>query len=488
MVALLVAATFAAPGASAALHLSQVATFSVPVYVTAPPGDPHRLFVVEKAGRIMEVRDGQKLDTPFLDLSGGNQVVSGGERGMLSMAFAPDYATSRNFYVYYTAPRAGDANGSVITIQEFKTLAGNPDAVDPASRRTVTTIDHPTNSNHDGGQLQFGPDGALYAGTGDGGSISMNVSVNAQNVSSPLGKLLRIDPATGNVQQWSRGLRNPFRFSCDRQTGDLAIADVGESAVEEIDFVPGGTGFGNNYGWNCLEGNQFTGRCSAEPQPNVRPVLEKTHSGDGFHAIIGGYVVRDPSLGPLVGRYVYGDNSNTAIRSAVLAVPRATGDAPTGLTVNGLTSFGEDSCGHVYAASGAGPVYRIDGDAFTPCPERSVPDTRAPALTIGGKARQRVLRLHGLRVALTCDETCGATVRARARVGRSKRRYALRTVTRQLAAGRRTTVTVRMPRRTRRAVARGLRHHRRVKIVATATARDAAANSSRRARSFRARR
>src|SRR4051812_23484970 len=242
---------FAAPSASAAIHLTPIADFSAPVYVTSPPGDPHRLFVVEQAGRIMEVRDGQKLATPFLDIS--PDVRKGAEQGLLSMAFAPDYATSRRFYVYYTAARAGDPNGSVLTIQEFQAVAGNPDKVDPASRRTVLAIDHPTNGNHNGGQLQFGPGGALYAGTGDGGSAN-DPPNNAQNQNSLLGKLLRIDPVNGGASIVASGLRNPWRFSFDRQTGDLTIGDVGQGAYEEVDFAPAGTPDGLNYGWRCFEG------------------------------------------------------------------------------------------------------------------------------------------------------------------------------------------------------------------------------------------
>src|SRR4051812_45897796 len=149
----------AAAPAGAALQLTQIGTFSQPVYITAPPGDPHRLFVVEQEGRIIEVLDGQKLATPFLDITA--KVKSGGEQGLLSMAFAPDYATSGHYYVYYTAPRTGDSGGNVITVEEF-----GPGG----AHRVVFTVDHPTNGNHNGGQLQFGPDGLLYSGTGDGGS------------------------------------------------------------------------------------------------------------------------------------------------------------------------------------------------------------------------------------------------------------------------------------------------------------------------------
>src|SRR4051794_11766986 len=232
LVAALAAVVFYAAPASAALHLSSIGDFTSPVYVTAPPGDPHRVFVVERAGRIIEVRDGVKQDPAFLDIS--SRVRStGGEQGLLSMAFAADYATSGRYYVYYTAPRASDSGGSVITVEEFS----------PTEHHVVFTVDHPTNSNHNGGQLQFGPDGLLYAGTGDGGSGN-DPPNNAQNRSSNLGKLLRVDPLSTDASRpsiYALGLRNPFRFSFDRQTGDLIIGDVGQSAREEIDFSAKGT-------------------------------------------------------------------------------------------------------------------------------------------------------------------------------------------------------------------------------------------------------
>src|SRR5436305_11117646 len=234
--AMVAAATFAGP-ASAALHLSSIGDFASPVYVTAPPGDPHRVFVVEQAGRIIEVRDGVKQSPAFLDIS--SQVKSGGEQGLLSMAFAPDYATSGRYYVYYTAPRPGDSGGSVITVEEFS----------PTEHHVVFTVDHPTNGNHNGGQLQFGPDGLLYAGTGDGGSAN-DPPDNAQNLSVNLGKLLRVDPLSSNASRpsiFAYGLRNPFRFSFDRQTGDLVIGDVGQNAREEIDFSAAGAPAGTNY-------------------------------------------------------------------------------------------------------------------------------------------------------------------------------------------------------------------------------------------------
>ena len=472
--AVLAAAIWASP-ASAAPRLTPIGSFDTPVYVTAPPNDPHRLFVVEKEGRIVEVRDGQRIDPPFLDIV--PEVASDGEQGMLSMAFAPDYATSGRYFVYYTAHRPGDSNGSILTVEEF-----------PA-RRKLVQVQHPAHSNHNGGQLQFGPDGALYAGTGDGGSGN-DPPNNAQIDGTGLGKLLRIDTVTGVVTEHAKGLRNPWRFSFDRLTGDLTIADVGQNYSEEVNFVPGtNAGAGLNYGWRCFEGFRRTSNSCATTAGMTEPVLEKPQSSTGFRAIVGGYVVRDPALAPLTGRYLYGDNYVPELRSAALTLPRVTDDAPAGLRVEGLTSFGEDSCGHVYAVSGLGPVYRIDGDAFTPCPEPAqAPDTRAPVLSVGGKRKQRVVRQRGVRIALRCDETCGATARGRVRIGKAKKRRRLRPATRQLAANTRAKATLRAPKKLRRRIARGLRRGRAVRITVTVTARDAAGNASVKRKRIRARR
>jgi glucose/arabinose dehydrogenase len=490
-----------APPAQAALHLSQIGSFSQPVYVTAPPGDPHRVFVVEQPGRIYEVRDGQKLEPPFLDIHG--DVKSGGEQGLLSMAFAPDYATSGRYYVYYTAPRSGDSGGNVIVVEE----------ISPAGRRVVFRVDHPTNGNHNGGQLQFGPDGMLYAGTGDGGSGN-DPPNNAQNLDSKLGKLLRIDPlsTSGTPEIYAYGLRNPFRFSFDRGSGDLTIGDVGQNAYEEVDFAPAGTAAGRNYGWHCREGKHPTpGVTCTPPEPvnPVDPVLEKEHSSTGFCAIIGGYVVRDTSVPELAGRYVYGDNCVAGVRS--VALPAGRDDAAvTGLTVDGLTSFGEDSCGHVYASAGSGPVYRIDGDAFVPCGEGSTPppgpgpspgpgptpgpgpgpapgDTRKPRVKIGSARSEDMLRLHGVRLSVKCDEMCGATITGRVQIAHVKRTFALKRVARPLAANKRAKVTLRASRRTLKAIRSGLRHHRRVTARIVAVGRDAAGNAGLAKRTVRAR-
>jgi glucose/arabinose dehydrogenase len=476
----------ASPRAEAALHLSEVASFDQPVHLAAPPQDPHRLFVVERAGRIVVVRDGQKLDPPFLDIAGDVR-AGGGEQGLLSMAFAPDYATSGRFYVYYTANRPGDARGSVITVDEFRHAPGNLDAADPASRRRVLSIDHPGQSNHNGGQLQFGPDGLLYAGTGDGGGGNDRgadrPANNAQNPASLLGKLLRINPtAPGATPEiYASGLRNPWRFSFDRASGDLTIGDVGQGVREEVNFTPRGTPPGTNYGWVCWEGTLRNPNANptCDPPDDVFPVLERDHAGDGFCAIVGGYVVRDPALPELAGRYVYGDNCQNDLRSASLAAPRATDDRASGLTVGALTSFGEDSCGHVYAVSGTGPVFRIDGDAFTPCPEPGpAPDATAPVVTTSARRRQRVLRQRGFRLAVRCSERCGATVTGVVRISGSRRVHRLRRVARQLGAGKRRKLTLRARRRQLRTFAAALRRGRRVKVTFTVVARDAAGNEA----------
>jgi glucose/arabinose dehydrogenase len=360
-------AASAPPLAGAArLHLVRIASFSSPVYVTSPPGDASRLFVVEQAGRVMLVKNGRKQGTPFLDIQG--DVQSGGERGLLSVAFAPDYSRSGRFYVYYT-----DKGGN-IRVQEFK-RSSNPDRADKGSRRQVLFQDHHQFPNHNGGQLEFGPDGYLYLGLGDGGSGG-DPSNHAQSLNTLLGKILRIDPrASGGraysipgsnpfagrrgarAEIYSYGLRNPWRFSFDRATGDLSIADVGQDKFEEIDFARKGRAAGVNYGWKGYEGFR---RYSSTPVSGKYspPVLVRSHSA-GFCAIIGGYVVRDRSLGSLYGRYLYGDNCNSGIYSVKLRSGRASGNRSLPFTVRGLSSFGQDARGRIYLTSLGGALYRL---------------------------------------------------------------------------------------------------------------------------------
>ena len=360
--------TTSPPGArsAASLGLQRIGSFSSPVYVTSPPGDSRRLFVVEQEGVIRIVRDGRVLPRPFLDIR--SRVQCCGEQGLLSMAFAPDYARTGRFYVYYSSD-----GGSRERVEAFR--RSGPDRANRASRRLVLLMADPE-SNHNGGLLVFGPDKRLYIGTGDGGGANDQHGArgNAQNLNSLLGKILRIDPRPragrrytvpadnpfvgrgGRNEIWSYGLRNPWRFSFDRATDDLVIGDVGQNAVEEIDFAPGRSSRGANYGWRPWEGRR---RNFNEPAPGaVFPVITASH-GDGWCSITGGYVVRDRRLTGWVGRYLYGDFCRGRIESAVLSRGAARDRRSTGLTVDSLSSFGQDSLGRLYAVSLGGPVYRI---------------------------------------------------------------------------------------------------------------------------------
>jgi glucose/arabinose dehydrogenase len=346
--------------------LVKIGRFDTPVYLTGAPGDTKRVFVVEQAGRIMIMRKGHKLGKPFLDIR--SKVQSGGEQGLLGLAFAPDYKTSGLFYVYFTGK---DSKQHLV---EFK--RSSADLANAGSARTVFVHDDPE-ANHNGGQLQFGPDRLLYVGTGDGGGGGDRHGSrgNAQNLGSPLGKILRIDPRAGSGfripadnpfvgrsgalgEIYSYGLRNPWRFSFDRKTGDLVIGDVGQDAVEEIDFVANGKGRGANFGWRPYEGTQHLYPSESVPG-KINPVIQHTHSS-GWCSITGGYIVRDKKLGSLQGRYVYGDYCKGKIYSAKLKEGGASGDADLKLpTVANLSSFGQDTAGHVYVVSTDGPVYRL---------------------------------------------------------------------------------------------------------------------------------
>jgi glucose/arabinose dehydrogenase len=352
--------------------LKRVGSFDQPVYVTGAPGYPKLLFVVEQPGRVVVLENGRKLHRPFLDLSG--KISSGGERGLLSIAFPPDYARSRRFYVYYTDP-----NGN-IRIDEFKRRTATTAAA--GSRRKVIVVPHPVNSNHNGGQLQF-LGNLLYFGTGDGGSGG-DPPNNAQNKAVLLGKLLRIDPRPsggkpysvpasnpfvgrpGRDEIYSYGLRNPFRFSFDRVTGRqprLAIGDVGQDRFEEVDYTTVPAAADANFGWDALEGSsKYTGAESGTPNPGgtVKPIFAYSHDrGGGSCSIIGGYVVADRSLRGLYGRYVYADLCEGKLRSLVPHLTRASDDRKLGLSVASPSSFGEDDRHHLYVVSLEGPVYRL---------------------------------------------------------------------------------------------------------------------------------
>jgi glucose/arabinose dehydrogenase len=347
------------------VRLVKLGDFDQPVYAAGPPGEPNTLLVVEKAGRIAVIRDGRRLASPFLDIS-GKVGSSGSEQGLLSVAFASDYARSGALFVDYTDSR-GD-----IHVDRLTRSAANADRANPSSARTVVVIDHHRYPNHNGGQLQVGPEGDLYVGVGDGGSEG-DPQGNGQNRDTLLGKVLRLAPRAGggysvpsgnpfahqaNVRPeiWAYGLRNPWRFSFDRLTGALVIGDVGQDQQEEVDFAPRGTGAGANYGWSVFEGTRRNGAGTAPHA--VAPVLVASHSA-GYCAIIGGYVVRDRTLPSLYGRYLFGDLCHAEIEMATLRHGRSSAAHGVGLSVKDMGSFGEDAAGRVYAVSVDGPVYRL---------------------------------------------------------------------------------------------------------------------------------
>jgi glucose/arabinose dehydrogenase len=365
------AAEPAAAQAGPGVRLVPVGNFTAPLYVTSPPGDRSRVMVVEQAGRIMVVRNGRRLARPFLDIR--SRVLSGGEQGLLSVAFPPDYAESGRFYVYYTD------RGAQQRIVEFR--RSSADRAAASSARLVLRMADPE-PNHNGGLLLFGPDGLMYVGTGDGGggNDQHGARGNAQDLGSLLGKILRIDPrasgdrgyaipdgnpfaarAGARAEIYAYGLRNPWRFSFDRRTGALSIGDVGQNAIEEINFVGRGAGSGANFGWRPFEGFK---RIFAEPSAGgIPPVITHTHA-TGYCSIIGGYVVRDPAVPSLAGRYVYADLCEGHVRAARLRpgvrVPTRALALPSIPTVS---SFGEDARGRVYVVSLAGPVYRLAAPA-----------------------------------------------------------------------------------------------------------------------------
>jgi glucose/arabinose dehydrogenase len=351
------------------LRLQRIGTFAAPLYVTSPPGDRHRIFVVEQAGTIRVVRDGHRLAAPFLDIR--RLVVSGGEQGLLSLAFAPDYARSGLFYVMYTARPDGQER----VVEYHRRTA---DVADPGSARLVLAQPDPE-SNHNGGLLLFGPDRLLYVGVGDGGSEGdpHGARGNGQNLGVIFGKILRIDPrrsgsrpytvpasnpfvgrAGARPEIYAYGLRNPWRFSFDRRTGAMAIGDVGQDRYEEIDFERPGQARGKNFGWRVWEGRSRYHPDESAPGA-VFPAIVENHAA-GNCSITGGYVIRDRALGRgLYGRYVYGDLCDGHLRVAALRPGRARGDRRLGPNVSQLVSFGEDARGRVYAVSLSGGVFRI---------------------------------------------------------------------------------------------------------------------------------
>lgn len=361
------------PVSGTAIRAERIASgLSRPLYVTAPPRDVSRLFVVEKTGRIRVLKWGALLPTPFLDVSA--LVSSGSEQGLLGLAFHPRYAENGRFFVNYT-----NTSGNTV-IAEYR-VSPDPDVADPNSARIVLQVNQPY-ANHNGGHLAFGPDNYLYIGLGDGGGAG-DPQANAQNPATLLGKMLRIDVDGGTPygvpptnpfvgagppldEIWALGLRNPWRYSFDRVTGDLYIADVGQNRYEEIHFQSATFAGGENYGWNIVEGN---GHCypsgsSCDQSGLTQPIHEYDHS-QGC-SITGGYVYRGCKMPDLRGTYFYGDFCSAFVRSfrviggvAVDHQDRTAELESSGVSIDQIASFGEDARGELYIADLGGEVFRI---------------------------------------------------------------------------------------------------------------------------------
>ena len=340
------------------IRLVQVATLEQPLAMAVRRGDP-ALYVAEKTGKVVAIRGGAVDPAPVLDLTG--QVSLGGEQGLLGLAFSP---SGRFLYVNYTDP-SGDTHVSEYAMGE---------RADPATRRDILFVDQPY-ANHNGGNLAFGPDGYLYIGLGDGGSGG-DPHGNGQSLSTPLGKILRIDPRPSGERPygippdnpfidrsgalpeiWAFGLRNPWRYSFDREIGDLWIGDVGQDAWEEVDLQPSGSSGGENYGWNRMEGDHsYDG--ADPPAQAVPPVFEYSHD-DGGCTVVGGYVYRGESIPDLVGAYLFADLCIGALEAIRMQDGRVIDHRVLGPIVPNVSSFGEDARGELYAMSLGGGVYRL---------------------------------------------------------------------------------------------------------------------------------
>jgi glucose/arabinose dehydrogenase len=351
------------PTTAAGIRLVEVAAgLDQPLYVAAPAGDA-RLFVVEQTGKIRIVQNGALLAAPFLDVSA--KITSGGERGLLSVAFHPSYAANGFFYVYYT-----DRNGDT-RVERYHAAAGSNTA-DAASGQLVLAVAQPY-ANHNGGLLMFGPGGKLFVGLGDGGSGG-DPQGNGQNPAALLGKILRLDvdaaqpyavppdnPFAGQAGKrgeiWITGVRNPWRFAFDRDAGLLYVADVGQNQWEEVDVLPAGTG-GQNLGWNLMEAMHCYNGGGCVQQGLTLPVLEYSHD-DGC-SITGGFVYRGGAMPALRGHYFYSDYCKGWLRSF-----RWTGSAVADARqwevgdIGSVTSFGEDAARELYLTTSSGRVLRL---------------------------------------------------------------------------------------------------------------------------------
>ena len=364
--------------------------FRDPLYLTALPDNSGRVLVVEQAGfvGILTPSTGAIASTPFLDIS--TTISTGGERGLLGLALAPDYITSGTVYAYVTNP------SGTIEVRKYSAAAGTRDRIDATTADVIISIPHPGFSNHNGGWLDFGPDGNLYLGVGDGGG-SGDPGGNAQNANALLGKILRIDPSRdsypadaqrdyaipatnpyaasgGAPEVWMLGLRNPFRAGFDRTTGNLYIGDVGQGAIEEVNLVPSGV-TGLNFGWNRREGTAaYAG--GANSAAFTAPVTEYSHGSGAFQgdSITGGYVYRGP-VTSLFGQYIFGDFVNGNIWSVAASsltqgqtlassgfTARRTAFTPNIGTINNISSFGLDQAGNLYIVDYDGEIFVVESN------------------------------------------------------------------------------------------------------------------------------
>ncbi len=384
------------PGQSAAADLpvlaisSPISGFSQPVSITHAADGSGRIFVVEQSGRIRIIKNGALVATPFLDIS--TRISTGGERGLLGLAFAPGYASNGRFYVNYT-----NTAGSTV-IARFARSTTDPDLANPASEQIILTVAQPF-SNHNGGQLAFGKfDGFLYIGMGDGGDAG-DPGNRAQNPNDLLGKILRLNvevglPATYTVptnnpfvgqagfrpEIWALGLRNPWRFSFDQQTGDLFIADVGQAAWEEVNFQPFNSAGGENYGWRLMEGNHCFNPSTGCPTTGlVLPVVEYSHSLGC--SVTGGYMYRGSAFARMQGVYFYGDFCNGRIWGLSGGPGVWQNDLLLDTTIQ-ISTFGEDEAGELYVASYGGTVFRLIDSMPTPTPTPTPTATPTPGTQV----------------------------------------------------------------------------------------------------------
>jgi len=401
VMAIIGCSTGSTTAAPAPLKTVRVASgLSLPLFVTHAPNDSSRLFIVQQGGQIKILSGGSILPTNFLNV---NNIISfGGEQGLLGLAFHPQYATNGTFFIYYTAITTG-AN----TVAKY-TVSANPNVANPSGSIILSIAD--PYSNHNGGWIAFGPDGYLYIATGDGGD-AYDPGQRSQNVNVLLGKMLRIDvnagdafpadpnknyaiPPTnpfagggGDAAIWDYGLRNPWRNSFDRLTNELYIGDVGQDLIEEIDFEPGGSPGGRNYGWDCMEGNNCItsppSGCSCSNPSLIPPIYTYPHIPTNCTSVTGGYVYRGCAAPSLQGTYFFADYCRGQVWSFRYAggilsefVERTSELAPGGgLSISEPSSFGEDNDGEIYICDYAdGEVYKIVPKSLTDCNHNSIED------------------------------------------------------------------------------------------------------------------